>query len=281
MPNAKVSVIIVTHNSEKHVDKCMDCLRAQAKQPSQIILVDSGSSNCDYLQKYTSQNGVEILTGGSDIGFCRGNNLGLSKVAPDCDFLFFLNPDAFVTPTFIQKAVDFMEKEENTHCGALTGTTLGYCIESDRPTGLYDSTGVFRTWWGRWYDRSQGAFLNPNAYSSPEVIPAICGAVYFCRYAAAKKVMLSHNELFDNRFYMYKEDIDLSLRLKKQRWQLMFVPEAVAFHCRGWNPNRKRMPKKMRLHSAINELRIHWRQKAPIPLLYSLMKYCAVKCFNR
>ncbi|MGZ3634157.1 MAG: glycosyltransferase family 2 protein [Parachlamydiaceae bacterium] len=281
MSSTKVAVIIVTHNSEKHIDKCMDCLRTQTHLPTQIILVDSGSTDCDYLQKFASQNEAEILIGGTDIGFCKGNNLGLTKVLPDTDFLFFLNPDAFITPTFIQKAVDFMNKKENVHCGALTGTTLGYCIETDRPTGLYDTTGVFRTWWGHWYDRNQGAPHEPDAYSVPESIPAICGAVYFCRYAAAQKVMLSQHELFDNHFYMYKEDIDLSLRLKKQGWQLMFVPDLIAFHCRGWNPNRKKMAKKMRLHSAINELRIHSKQKAPIPLIYSLIKYCAVKCFNK
>lgn len=278
---ANVAVIIVTNNSEKHIDKCMECLRAQTHPPSQIILVDSGSSNYEYLQKFASLTNTKIVIGEKGIGFCKGNNLGLVHVSNSTDFLFFLNPDAFITPTFIQKAIDFMNEEKNTGCGALTGTTLGYCIEKDLPTGLYDTTGIFRTWWGRWYDRGQGRPHDPNVYSLSEPIPAICGAVYFCRYTAAQKVMLSQNELFDQRFYMYKEDIDLSLRLKKQNWQLMFVPHILAYHCRGWNPNRKKMAKKMRLHSATNELRIHWKQKAPIPLLYSLLKYCAVKCFNR
>lgn len=278
----KVAVIIVTHNSERHVHKCMECLQAQDHMPAQIVVVDSGSNDCRYLEQYAAEKGVELILGNRDIGFCRGNNLGLTRVQEETDFILFLNPDAFVTPSFVQKAVAFMEESANKHCGALTGTTLGYCIDKNAPTGLYDTTGIFRSWWGRWHDRAQGEVRNPQKYMIKEPIPAICGAVYFCRYQAIKEVMLPKEkfELFDTRFYMYKEDIDLSLRLKKKGWTLMFVPEVIAYHCRGWNPDRKAMPQTMRLYSAANELRIHWSQKAPIPLLYSFFKYCAVKYLN-
>ncbi len=280
--NSKVAVIIVTHNSDRHLDKCMECLEAQKSRAEQIIIVDSGSSDCNYLQKYSNRQGMKIITGNRDIGFCRGNNLGLAHVNATIEYVLFLNPDAFIMPSFIQKAVGFMEENSNKQCGALTGTTLGYSIEKNAPTGLYDTTGVFQSWWGRWYDRGQGEVRNPQKYRTTERIPAICGAVFFTRHSALKEVMLPKGdyELFDTRFYMYKEDIDLSLRLKKRGWNLMFVPDVVAFHCRGWNPDRQTMPKKMRMHSATNELRIHWKLKSPIPLIYSFFKYCAVKYLN-
>lgn len=276
----RVAVIIVTHNSEKHIDKCITCIANQTYAPAQLILVDSGSSDRDYLLPYRSLPGVQTIFADKDIGFCRGNNIGLKKLLPETDYIFFLNPDAFITPTYIAKAVAFMQDDKNARCGAITGTTEGYCIKKNSPTGLYDTTGIFSTWWGRWFDRGQGEPLNPNLFSETETIPAICGAVFFCRNTAAKAVMLPDGELFDNRFYMYKEDIDLSLRLKNQGWHLMFVPSLLAYHCRGWNQNRRSMPKKMRLHSAYNELRIHWRQKSLIPLIYSTMKFWAVKCLN-
>lgn len=277
---ASVALIIVTHNSEKYIDKCMACIAKQTHHPRQIILVDSGSANCDYLSSFNSNPSVQIVLAGKDVGFCLGNNIGLGKVLPETEFVFFLNPDAFLTPEYIAKAVEFMGDPNYHHCGALTGTTESYCMDADRPKELYDTTGVFSTWWGRWYDRGQQEPVNPRLYREIELIPAICGAVFFCRHSAIKTVMLSENQLFDNRFYMYKEDIDLSLRLRKKGWELLFVPELLAYHCRGWNRNRRSMPKKMRLHSAQNELRIHWRQKSLIPFFYSAMKYCAVKCFN-
>ncbi|MBA3238081.1 MAG: glycosyltransferase family 2 protein [Parachlamydiaceae bacterium] len=280
MGSSNVAVIVVTHNSEKHLDKCMQCLNSQTLQASQIVLVDSGSADRTYLNKFASMAGVDVVLAEKDIGFCKGNNIGLTKITPDVDFILFINPDAFAMPTFLEEAVAFMLLDSQKTCGALTGTTAGYSIESDFPTGLYDTTGVFCTWWGCWYDRGQGEAVNSQLYSSIEEIPAICGAVYFCRRIAVRDVMLPGEELFDSRFYMYKEDIDLSLRLRAHGWKLMFVPTVKSFHCRGWNSNRKSMPKKMRLHSAYNELTIHWRQKWMVPTFYSGLKYWAVKCFN-
>jgi GT2 family glycosyltransferase len=258
----------------------MQCLSSQTLQASQIVLVDSGSTDRAYLNEFDSVDGVDVVFAEKDIGFCRGNNLGLAKIFPEIDFILFINPDAFAMPTFIEEAVAFMLLDSQKKCGALTGTTAGYSIENDLPTGLYDTTGVFCTWWGRWYDRGQGEAVNPQLYTSVEEIPAICGAVFFCRRTAVMDVMLPGEELFDSRFYMYKEDIDLSLRLRAHGWKLMFVPAVKSFHCRGWNPNRKSMQKKMRLHSAYNELTIHRRQKWMVPTFYSALKYWAVKCFN-
>lgn len=276
----RVAVIIVTYNSERHLDKCIACLAKQTYAPAQLIIVDSGSEDYEYLLPLRSQPNLELIFAEKECGFCRGNNSGLKNLLPDTDYIFFLNPDAFIAPTYIEKAVAFMQEEQNVRCGAITGITEGYCMEKDSPTGLYDTTGIFNTWWGRWFDRGHGQPLNPQRYNATETIPAICGALFFCRYAAARTVMLPDEELFDSRFYMYKEDIDLSLRLKKQGWHLMFVPALVAYHCRGWNRHRRSMPKKMRLHSAYNELCIHWRQKSLIPFFYSTLKFWAVKYLN-
>lgn len=280
MGSSNVAVIVVTHNSEKHLDKCIQCLRSQTLQASRVVLVDSGSRERGYLSKFAAMEDVEVVFAEKDIGFCKGNNLGLTKIPMGTDFVLFINPDAFAEPTFIEEAVKFMLLDSQKDCGALTGTTAGYSIESDLPTGFYDTTGVFCTWWGRWYDRGQGEVVNQNLYSAIEEIPAICGAVYFCRRTAIMDLMLPGNELFDSRFYMYKEDIDLSLRFRAHGWKLMFVPKVKAFHCRGWNRDRKSMPKKMRLHSAYNELTIHRRLKWVVPTVYSALKYWAVKCFN-
>lgn len=280
MNESSVAIVIVTHNSEKHIDKCLNCIEKQTLLPRQVIIVDSGSHQKEYLEKWRDRLSVELVFEEKDIGFCRGNNVGMTRVSATTSFVFFLNPDAFLTPTFLAKAVAYMQDPAHGQCGALTGLTLGYSIEKDQPTGLYDSTGIFTKWWGRWYDRGQAELYRPGIYSSVEEIPAICGAAYFCRLEALKSVELPHERFFDENFFMYKEDIDLSLRLKKQGWKLLLIPSLIVYHCRGWNPDRKAMPKKMRMHSACNELKIHWRQKRLFPIVYSLLKCCAVKCLN-
>jgi N-acetylglucosaminyl-diphospho-decaprenol L-rhamnosyltransferase len=278
--NPSCSVIIVTHNSELYIHKTMECLHHQTVLADHVVLVDSGSADLTYLSRYSNQPNVDVVAASKDIGFCKGNNIGLSKISEKCDYVFFLNPDAFLTPDYLEKAMTFMEKPENHQYGALTGTLLGYDIHKDQPTGNYDSTGVFQRWYGHWYDRRQGMKYCFGHYQNPENVPAICGAALFCRKKALDSVLIRNGEIFDNAFFMYKEDIDLSIRLRRQRWKLVFLPDLMAYHCRGWQRDRSKMPRQMRLISARNELKIHMRLYSPVKIVYSFLKYATVKCLD-
>jgi len=274
----RCSVIIVVHDSGRVIHKAVKALREQTKPADKIVLVDTGSKDPSYLEQYEQAPDTELLFAGKEVGFCRGNNCGLQKVPPESDYVFFLNPDAFLAPDFIEKALAFMEK--NLHVGMATGKTLGYDLENDRPSGRYDTTGIFHKWYGRWYDRGQGILCSPELYNEIEPLPAICGAVMFARKKALDQALLQNGELFDSSFFMYKEDIDLSLRLRAKKWQLIYNPELVAYHCRGWDPDRKKMPRRIRLCSARNELRIHARTFAVPGIAYSALKYLSVKLLN-
>lgn len=274
-----IAIIIVTYNSEKHIHKAMECIRQQTVQPARIVLVDSGSKDPSYLERYRQQGNVTIVIAEKGCGFCRGNNAGMPYVQ-DCKYVLFLNPDAFLTPSFLEGAVGYMEKQTNAECGALTGVVEGYAIEQDQPTGKYDTTGVFRNWYGRWYDRGQGTVCRQDLYNHHCHLPAICGALMFCRKTALDTVLIRNGEVFDSTFYMYKEDIDLSLRLRKKAWTLDFVPYLHAYHCRGWQQDRSKMPRIMRLASARNEFIVQTKIGTPLPIAYSLLKYAAVKIFN-
>lgn len=100
-----------------------------------------------------------------------------------------------------------------------------------------------------------------------------------CRKKALDEVLLQGGAIFDPSFYMYKEDIDLSLRLRRKGWSLMYVPSLVAYHCRGWKKERKDVPKAYRLLSARNEMRLYARSGSPY-VIYSALKYAAVKLLN-
>ncbi|MEX2305501.1 MAG: glycosyltransferase family 2 protein [Waddliaceae bacterium] len=269
MLHSNTAVLVVTHNSEIHIKKMAECVNNQTIPPKQFIIVDSGSTNPDYLDTFSAKTRKEK----GDIGFAKGNNLALELVNEEIKYVLFLNPDAFLTPSFLENAETFME--QHPECGALTGTVLGYEIEKDQPTDLYDTTGIFQKWYGKWYDRGQGEKYDPKRFNTIEKVPAICAAVMFCRKEALTQVM-QKKQVMDESFYMYKEDIDLSLRLQAKGWALYFVPALLAYHCRGWNRKRKQMPHKFRMLSARNELKIHLKQKNVLKITYSLLKYLSV-----
>jgi GT2 family glycosyltransferase len=257
----------------------MECLLKQTKLPEQIIIVDSGSTDLEYLEGYAYHPLVIFYAARNNIGFCRGNNLGLSLVADQVPYILFLNPDAFLSSTFIEQALDYMNASSQKQTGAISGLLLGFDIQRDRFTNKIDSCGIFRKWYGRWYDRHQGEVYQANNSYKEERVPALCGALIFARRKALNEILLKPNELWDNSFYMYKEDIDLSLRLNKKGWHIKFVPQLIAYHCRGWQKKRKLVPRHLRLLSAKNEVKVFMRSHSPC-MIYSSIKYLCVKLFD-
>ena len=275
------AVLIVTHNSQSVLPACLDALMKQTRLPRQIIVVDSGSDDISYLRQCEKEFPVLLHPEGKNVGFCSANNTGLKFIEPSIKYLLFLNPDAFLTRRFLEQAEAHLDHPEAKKIGALTGLLLGYDVEKKQSTGLIDSTGIFQTWYGRWFDRGQGeaCLPFPADYCRAQYVPALCGALMFCRLDALKSAALGPNIVMDPSFFMYKEDIDLSLRLRQSGWSLLYLPDLIAYHCRGWNKNRSLVSKTLRLLSAKNEMAIYKRMKSPF-YFYSVLKYWAVKWMN-
>lgn len=275
----RCAVVIVTYNSENVLPTCMNALLNQTVKSNLIIIVDSGSKDTSYLSSYGDLEGVSLKLCRDNVGYCHGNNLGMMEIPKEIDYVLFLNPDAFLSLSFIEQALQFMESSMNAEVGALSGPLLGYDLNSQKSSGRIDSTGIFQNWYGKWYDRHQGQSISKIDSLIEQEVPAICGALMFCRKAALLQSQLKRGEIMDSSFYMYKEDIDLSLRLREKGWKIVLLPHLIAHHCRGWQKERAKIPRFLRLLSAKNELRLHARFKSPY-LVYSFIKYFAVKLFN-
>lgn len=275
------AVIIVTHNSELYIQPCLKALFDQTIQPDQTIIVDSGSASLTLLKDLNQLYSFTFHAEKENIGFCKGNNIGMTYLNPAIEFVLFLNPDAFLTKTFIEGAISHLNDPLGQSIGALSGLLLRYNQKENHPTDHIDSTGIFQSWYGRWYDRGSGKSWQSikKDYSQAELVPALCGAVLFCRMKALKSIELHPNIIMDPNFFMYKEDIDLSLRLRKKGWSLLYAPNLLAYHCRGWQQNRKQVPRHSRLMSARNEMTLHARCLSPY-YLFSAFKYLIVRFLN-
>ena len=274
MEAVRVAVIIVTHNSQPFIGRCFEALCQSEVSPDQVILVDAGSEAPDYLEPFARHLQVQLIKT-ANTGFSRANNLGYQACAEAVKYILFLNPDAFVTPQTLARAVAVMEREPQAGC--LTGRLLGYDITQGQPAGRLDSTGIFRKWYGRWYDRGQGE-EDHGQFGQPEAVPAACGAFMFCRQAALAEVVLAGNSVFDPTFFMYKEDIELSLRLRRAGWRILYDPGLLVYHCRGWQRQRQAMPLARRHMAAANEMLLYRRHPSPY-ILWALLKYLLVRLF--
>ena len=269
----QVHIIVVTHNSSLELKVCLEHLAKQTVPVSSFTIVDSGSDDHSYLDEIDRQLTTKVIKT-TNVGFARANNIGFNEIPPhDNGMVIFMNPDTFLPPNYISLAANFLK--ETPEAAIVSGKLLDFDLDTKRPTGRLDSTGIFRRWYGRWYDRGQGE-EDVGQYPLWELVPAVCGALMCCRLEA---LQLFDGIIFDPDFFLYKEDIELSLRLRARGWKLVYDPRLVAYHCRGWNRNRMKTPYPLRLGAAGNELLMY--QKHPSPyMLWALLKFFLVKIFR-
>lgn len=271
-----ISFIIVTFNNKKYIDKAINSILSQKDHNVEIIIVDNNSNDKKYLDKFQNEEKIKIFFLEENLGYCGGNNFGISKSIDNSDLIIVMNPDIILSNNFLMKLKNTLEyfNRNNIQYGAIGPKLIKPADKSK--INLIDSTGIFQKWYGAWYDRGCNSADNKKYDKIRyEKVPAICGALMVLNPHALKKIKLNNNEYFINSFFMYKEDIELSLRLKNSFYEVYFVPTIIAVHLRGWQ-NRYKMDKMLRVLSAKNELKIN-KNLGLIKFLYSQIKLLLVK----
>ena len=271
-----VGVVTVTYNSERFLDMYMRSLESQTHPPDRVILVDSGSPDTAFLESTSRYQVATEVVRERNVGFAAASNIGWRKVR-QLDYVLFLNPDAFLTPEFLEKATSYMEVHPEV--GMITPTLIRFDIASGQPLDLVDTTGVVRNRMGLLVERDQGKPVKAlDRYEGPNEIPWLCAAVTLARDEALEAVVQTGDELFDESFFMYKEDTDLAWRVRRAGWRLMHLPALREFHCRGWQV-RRMMPRRMRLLTARNEVMMSLKNRSPF-VLVGVAKYLLVLTLN-
>lgn len=271
----KVGVVTVTYNSNRFFDTYMASLEAQTRPADLVLIVDSGSTDSQFLERSSSFKVAVEIVRETNVGFCVGSNIGWRHVR-HFDYVLFLNPDAFPAPDFLEKAVAYMEAHPEV--GMVTPSLIRYDIENRRPLDVIDTTGVIRNWYG-FPERDQSRPIEElKRYTEPNPIPWLCAAAVLGRREALNAVIEPGDQLFDESFFMYKDDTDLSWRVRRAGWSLVHHPELLGYHCRGWQ-SRNSMSRKTRLLSVRNELKMCWKNRSPFVLAIAV-KYFAVLWFN-
>ena len=266
-----LSIIIATHNSGKLIDSAIKSIYSQKYKKYKIYIIDNNSIDKKYLQRYNNKSQTELLFLNDNLGYCGGNNIGIDKSIDESDLLIIMNPDIVLPNTFCSDLISLTKKlkSRKLEFGIIGPKLLKF--ENSTLHSLIDSTGIFQKWYGKWYDRGQSSIdEEKHGTDLVEEVPAICGALMVLNPLALKQTQQDKGEYFKNSFFMYKEDIDLSLRMKSFGYGVFYVPDLVAYHHRGWQ-NRRNMPKWSKIMSARNELEIN-KNRGWIKSVYSRAK---------
>lgn len=262
-----VTVIVVTHDSAGTLGATLACVGELVHRPLDLLVVDCGSVDASReIARSEWPSGVpgRLIELGENRGFTGGSNAGLE--ASEAPWVLSLNPDARPRPDFVSRLV--ATGESDSRIGAVTGRLVRTGTDPEGRRVL-DACGMrlVPTW--RHLDRGSGRVDRGQLGRRARVFGAT-GAATLYRRAALADVAFGR-EAFDEGFHSYREDAEISFRLRERGWEVVYEPEAVAFHDRFNLPERRsRMPATINFHSLKNRYLLRLYHQTVGNLLWTL-----------
>ncbi len=212
----KTTIIVPNWNGQETIVDCIDSLLNQSLV-STIIVVENGSIDNSLKIIEESYPEIIILKQKRNLGFAGGVNVGI-RYAIDIgfDFIGLFNNDAIADKNWLNSLVTVLEAHKNV--GIVTSKILDY-------QGKHiDSTGDFYTSWGLPYPRGRGELLS-DKYDLDNFVFAGSGGASLYRSSMLKQI-----RLFDESFFAYYEDVDISFRAQLFGWKVLYQPDALVYH---------------------------------------------------
>lgn len=213
-----VSIIIVNHNGRQLLEACLDSVLAQTYADIEIIAVDNGSTDGSVELLNNNYPQLRLIKNSMNLGYARANNQGIETARGK--YIATLNNDAEADPRWIEKLVEAAEKD----------TSVGICasrqLQLHNPR-LIDAAGIIL---------HRGAYPVNRGHNRPdsgefnetvEVFGAAGASAFY------RKAMLEETGLFDEDYFCYQEEFDLSFRARLMGWKCVYVPEAAVRHIGG------------------------------------------------
>ena len=227
--DAVLDVVIVAYRSRELVRECLGSLRAHPPVgPMTVVVVDNASADGTPEMIASEFPEVELISSARNLGFAAATNLGATR--GNAPYLLALNPDTAVTMGALDAVIAVLDTHTEV---AVVGPrlerpdgSLDHAAKRSFPTPL-SALGHFSR-----LGRRSGASGRLAAYRAPEVdsglVDAVNGAFMLMRRSAFEAA-----GGFDESYWMYMEDLDLSYRLAQVGWRSWYEPAATVMHIKG------------------------------------------------
>lgn len=217
-----VAIILVNWNSFELTNGCIISLNNIDYPNYDIIVVDNGSSDGSGERLKTEHPDIILITSPVNSGFTGGNNRGLEySLKTGYTYSLILNNDTFVEPDFLSKLSKYMNEHPET--GAIQPRIF---FHHDRKL-LWNAGSYYNQFFGYTYTKGYNRLANASDKQVKEV-DWITGCALLTRNSILEKT-----GLLTEKFFIYYEDVDLSFRIKKLGYKLIYYPESVIYHIAG------------------------------------------------
>ncbi len=224
-----IGLVAVTYSPGDTLSALLDSVGPAYAGPVDIVLADNGSTDGS-VEQAEHRPGVRLLRTGGNLGFGTAANRGAAVIDPAAEFLLIVNPDVVLHPG----SIDALVASARRHPAA---GTFGPAILA--PDGeLYPSARRLPTLWLGAGHAFLGWIWPTNPWTreyraeNTEVCDRTAGWLSgSCLLVRRKAFEAIHG--FDERYFMYFEDVDLGLRMQRAGWQNRYIPDAVVTHIGG------------------------------------------------
>ncbi len=246
-----VIAVVLNWNRPHDTAKCVESLMGMSRPASKIIVVDNGSS--DDSVNYLSRRfpATQIIESAENLGFGGGMNLGLKAALHDgADWIWLLNNDLEVASDCLHQLLQAVEDDREV---AAVSPAIYEFLHRDRMASI--GKGIVRWRLGSTTQLSDGDG-RPGDYLS--------GAALLIRARAMQAV-----GMFDERFFMGWEDVDLGLRLQASGWTLATCADAKIWHAEAKSTENDTSLREAMYADATHTFFRKWRPRSRAPLIIS------------
>lgn len=211
-----IAVVIPNWNGADFIGQCLTSLDRQSLKP-RIVVVDNGSkdNSLELIDELCPE--AEVLSFPDNAGFAGGVNRGIKPLLKDgVEYIALFNNDAVADRNWLKKLVTAAEAHPEA------GIVTGKFMRMDKKH--IDSTGDNYSVWAMPFPRGRNQ-IDKGQYDTAEYVFGGTGGASLYRAS-----MLEQIGLFDEEFFAYYEDVDISFRAQLYGWKVWYEPEAVAYH---------------------------------------------------
>ena len=216
-----VLIVVLNWNGIKDTQMCLDSLLKQTYKHFHVLVVDNGSvdNSLPKLRAIEAKNdNITVIANPKNKGFAGGVNTGISyAIEQNFDAVALFNNDAVADKEWLAELVKGLTQKD-------TAIVTGLLLHEDGKT--IDSTGDYYSIWGMPFPRNRGDKVTEAAHSG-FVFSGSGGASLY------KTSLFKEIGLFDESFFAYYEDLDVSFRTQLAGHKVYFTNKAIAYHKQG------------------------------------------------